>query len=79
MPIGPGNDSYGKGIGVEFGDGEADAVEGDAAFFYHEVGVRWGQFKEKVKAILALWLNIQEGEGGIYVALDDVAFPAACS
>ena len=79
MPICPGNDSYGKGIGVEFGDGEADAVEGDAAFFYHEVGVRRGQFKEKVKAILALWLNIQEGEGGIYVALDDVAFPATCS
>ncbi len=79
MSVGPGDDGYGEGVGVEFGDGEADAVEGDATFFYHEVGIGRGQFKEKVKAILALWLDIQEGEGGVYMTLDDMAFPAARS
>ena len=57
-------------------DGEADAVEADGAFFYHEVAEFLGEFEAELPAAVEVFA-IEAGSGCVDVSLDDMAVEAA--
>ena len=57
-------------------DSEADAVEADRAFFYHEPAEFFGEFETELPTALEVF-TVQAGSGCIDMALDDMAVEPA--
>ena len=57
-------------------DSEADAVEADRAFFYHEPAEFFGEFETKLPAAVEV-LAIEAGGGCVDMALNDMAVEPA--
>ena len=72
MGVGVGDDPAGEAVLRDFGDGEADAIDGDAAFINEVLGGLGGDgdLEAVVGAVLGV---VEEFGGGIDVALDEVS------
>ena len=72
---------FGEGVGdnpadeagvADFGDGEADAVHGDAAFGNDELR-ECGRQRDFEAVILSVQREVEDGGGGVHMALDEMA------
>src|ERR1700677_4721256 len=69
---GIGNDGDVKAVLFDVKDGEADAIEADGAFFYHEMAKFLWEFEAEFPAAVELLSFCADG-GSIDMALDDMA------